>query len=91
MSKQVHKFPLPTPGARNSFQIALSRFVHVGYQNGQPMVWVEVIDRPRKRVIVDIHCFGTGWDIPDSFEYIGTLIDPAGFVWHYYRGASANG
>lgn len=49
-------------------------------------VWAEIDDTLPKRDY-QIVAIGTGWPIPSAFDdwkYIGTEIDGARYVWHYY-------
>lgn len=65
---------------------ALAVPVHVGLQGDAPMVWVETETDDLTPVQWWFGCYGTGWDIPQEAKHMGTLVDPAGFVWHYYAG-----
>jgi len=87
MTKAIYKYRLPMPGG----YIALPAQIvpkHVAYQDGMPTLWAEVVDAhdDTEAELINVHCFGTGWHgIPDAYEYIGTLIDGGGFVWHFYH------
>lgn len=81
--KQIHKYRLPMPNQSITLEIQSHKIVYVDMQHGEPMVWLEFNSQlaPGK---ITIRCVGTGWDIPDHCKHIGTIIDAAGFVWHYY-------
>ena len=51
-----------------------------------PCIWYE-IDDDLKEIEVKIIAIGTGEELPKSiqyWDYIGTIQDGFGFVWHYY-------
>ncbi|MCY1301702.1 hypothetical protein D9M70_513270 [compost metagenome] len=29
--------------------------------------------------------FGTGWEVVDNSQHLGTVIDAGGFVWHLFE------
>lgn len=84
--RAVLKYTLPTPGKSFSLGVPVSfKPLHVGLQDGYAMVWAEV-DR-HDLLVKDMNFFavGTGWQVPDEAQHIGTIVDAAaGFVWHYY-------
>lgn len=45
-------------------------------------VWFEDHDTPIKGMSVKV--FGTGHQIPERAEYVGTVRTEVGFVWHVY-------
>jgi len=83
MSKSVYKYALPQPGLTGRIPLAIVP-KHIGWQDSLPMLWAEVDLSFSGGAIGTVHCFGTGFHIPDNFEHIGTLQDPGGFVWHWY-------
>lgn len=90
MSRQIYKYPLPAPGKVTTFVISAAAVpVHVGYQNGAPMVWVETETDDLRPVEWTFTTIGTGWDIPQGAAHVGTLVDTAGYVWHYYQNHKA--
>ena len=65
----------------------IKRILTVMSQEGWPTVWYEVSDEgPRKQI--EIVAVGTGWPVDnetlEGMEYIGSVIDGGGYVWHYY-------
>lgn len=67
---------------------AESVVIHVGNQNGLPMVWTHDVsantfwgDRPDYRVQI----FGTGMSPPENALHVGTTQMPSGLVWHVFR------
>ena len=65
----------------------IKRILTVMPQDGWPTVWYEVSDDEPQKVI-EIVTIGTGWPMDSSIleemQYIGSVIDGGGFVWHYY-------
>lgn len=62
-----------------------ARVVHVGHQNGDPMIWAEV--DPENVALPDRRCFvhvGTGRDVQQGDEYVGSYQEGA-FVWHVFE------
>jgi len=55
-------------------------------QHGNMTIWAEVNDEARIEEVA-FSLFGTGWTIPPDYsgEYIDTIFDSDGFVWHIYR------
>lgn len=49
-------------------------------------LWCEV--HPNGNTVERTFClFGTGWNVPDGYEYLGTLTDRV-WVWHLYEKTS---
>lgn len=66
------------------------KVVHVGvdptgHYTNHPTVWVEL--EPNVEGNLELCFFGTGFDIPDGLEHVGSCITFHGFVWHVYQGA----
>lgn len=84
--KTIYKYPL-NHGRPTALILATDyRIVHVGIDgHNRICVWVEFSQEadPTERLILDY--VGTGWDVSDSSEYIGTAITSDGFVWHVYK------
>lgn len=51
------------------------------------MVWA-LVDESQTAVLHKFDIVGTGWDLEEvEGDYLGTVHDPAGFVWHvFYNG-----
>lgn len=82
MPRTIHKFDLtdvttaiPVGGR------ALVR--HVGMQNGQPKVWIEH-DLNTHGGTLTLALIGTGHQVPEYIDFVGTFFDES-FVWHVYR------
>ena len=80
--KKIYKYELSFD---NYFELYLPQYVkplHVGVQNGKPMLWAEV-DPDNTTIKYEIHCIKDYDEVLAGPEYIGT-IQLFGFVWHYY-------
>ena len=56
---------------------------HVDMQQDDLCFWAEV-DRNEKTESVEFRVVGTGHQIPDGAQYVGTAQSPP-FVWHLYK------
>lgn len=80
--KTIWKFQLFQPVQEIEVQRD-ARFLHLALQGYIPTVWAEV-DPARITQQVVIRTYGTGHPITEGGEYLGTLQDAEGFVWHFY-------
>lgn len=62
--------------------INLQKALHVNTQRGKLCLWAEVIPSIGEKVVIQV--LGTGYGVPDNYEYIGTVMD-GNFVWHIYH------
>jgi hypothetical protein len=79
----IHKYPLEI--GYNRIGVAGVNFkpLAVQLQRGAITLWGELEPSdPGSRHVIQV--FGTGWDIPDGFTYIGTVQLNDGTVWHVY-------
>lgn len=84
--KSIFKFELAEYG--NNVLTAQPGVVrHVGERHGILTVWIEVDRSVRGLHQYHFDIFGTGHDIPDTYEgqYIGTVQMSTGLVWHIYE------
>lgn len=87
-TKRILKYPL-NPGGVASIVLdcKCSQILDIQIQHGKTVVWVETQD-DMPAVNLRFVAMGTGWEIPteviDRMQYIKTVQDVAGFVWHYY-------
>ena len=84
---RIFKDRLGINGEVTTIKGQIKRILTVMSQVGWPTVWYEVSDEePHKQI--EIVAVGTGWPMDDEalegMEYIGSVIDGGGFVWHYY-------
>lgn len=81
--RTVHKFPVPIT---DSFTLDIPKshkVVHLGLQDGEPFMWIEVDTDTDARGFV-FHVEGTGHRVAPHTDYVGSLIMPP-FVWHVYE------
>ena len=79
--RQIFKYDISKPIVGR-----IEEFLHLDYQNGEPMVWA-IVDDDAPEQNYSVICSGTGWPIADFqsvYNYLGTLQDDAGYVWHYF-------
>jgi hypothetical protein len=89
MARSVWKYPLAWSADTQQVPMPLhAAVVHVALQDDVPTVWAEV-QAQRPGMLAKIRLFrivGTGGEVPDRFEYRGT-VHHDGFVFHVYEGA----
>jgi len=57
------------------------KVIHGEMQGAEACIWVLFDDSIKEKVASEFMVFGTGHEIPDEFEYLGTFQQPP-FVWH---------
>lgn len=91
---RIYKDELGMDGQVVAIKGKIKKILTTQFQPGSgPCVWYEVDDK-LKEVEINIIAIGTGWELPDSikhWDYIGTVQDGMGFVWHYYATPFFNG
>ena len=89
----IWKFPLNVEGVTTIINAPVRKYLKVMMQNGNPTLWAEVDDTQKQDEKHYIACVGTGWnvEIGKDIEYIDSVIDSYGFVWHYYGEVLNNG
>ena len=95
--KTIWKYQLTNP-YQNDFDIpTLNKFAEqepldfshqvlkLDVQHYVPTFWVAV-DTSEQKQKIRIHTVGTGWDASqvNVDQYIGTIQDPNGLVWHFF-------
>ena len=63
-----------------------SVFRHFGIQDGSLYAWFEV-NCGAIQSEIQVTIVGTGWDVPEEADYLGTCITQDGYVWHLYQRA----
>jgi hypothetical protein len=85
--KKIYKYQLGIDGQSIVINSPVKQFLHVESQQGWPMIWA-MVDSTLERCKYEVMCMGTGWPLPDELidesEYLGTALDGAGYVWHYF-------
>ena len=84
---KIYKKPLGLEGEIVTINDKIRKVLTAQFQPGSgPCVWYEVDDELRE-IEVKIVAIGTGCELPKEikfWDYIGTVQDGMGFVWHYY-------
>lgn len=82
--KKIYKYELPIGGGAITIDDPIEKVLSVQSQHGVPTMWAMIdFDLPNKST--HIISVGTGWEIAAGVdEYIGTVQDEHGFVWHYF-------
>lgn len=83
---KVFKFWLDTGQMKTSVESTgvVKRFLSAKLQPGNQLaVWAEVVPSCMKSRI-EYAIIKTGDDVPDGFQYISTVHDECGFVYHIY-------
>jgi hypothetical protein len=85
MSRNIWKYPLRVTDRQVIQMPAGAKPLHVGVQNEELMLWVEVVTTNHKES-VEVRIYGTGWELPSNpGKYLGTFFSGQGaFVWHVY-------
>lgn len=83
----IYKNTLGLEGKITTINGKIRKILTTQFQPGSgPCVWYEVDDE-LSDIEVKIVAIGTGWELPREikfWDYIGTVQDGMGFVWHYY-------
>lgn len=88
MTRIIHNYQLAI--GYNRIGVAGRNFkpLAVQLQHGHIALWGELEPAdPGSRVVIQV--FGTGWEIPEGFSYIGTVQLTDGTVWHAYMQEAA--
>ena len=86
---RILKYSLSTPndfgGGRTQITCQFNRFLDIQTQGGSVVVWIET-DSDAETKTVNLIALGTGWEFPSDavVEYVKTVQDDHGYVWHYY-------
>ena len=84
---KIYKSTLKFDGEITTIKGKIKRILTTQFQPGSgPCVWYEV-DDDLKDIEVKIIAIGTSQELPREikfWDYIGTVQDGIGFVWHYY-------
>jgi len=84
MTKRIYKYPF---GILDRCMVDLPEnheIIHIGLDpNHQPCIWAKV-DPVEIDVSTEICVIGTGHDVDDGMEHIGSFVDGQ-FVWHVFK------
>lgn len=81
--KTIYKFAVPLGPESHIEMDPGGQIVHVAVQGTFPMIWV-LINTDVIWTVRTFKAFGTGWEIPPGWEYVGSLLDGS-FVWHIHE------
>jgi hypothetical protein len=83
--RKIYKYELGINGDITTIKGPIEKVLTIQWQNGTgPVMWA-IIDTDKNEQEINIVALGTGWDLPEQIqEYIGTLQDDMGYVWHYF-------
>lgn len=84
--KRILKYKLPRDGEVVRINANVWKWLEIHEQDGWPHIWAIVDDEGQEREY-EIVAWGTGWDWPEEMNYtsyLGTCMDFAGYVWHYF-------
>lgn len=81
--KRIFKYSLPINGEILRLEANVLQWLQIHAQNGWPHIWA-IVDEEGAPHNYNIAAWGTGWRVPDDWNYLGTCEDEAGFVWHYF-------
>lgn len=83
--RKIYKYELGVNGDITTIEAPIERILTVQWQSGTgPVLWA-IIDTDKEEQEIDIVALGTGWDVSKGVqEYIGTVQDGFGYVWHYF-------
>lgn len=78
----IYKYPLSPQNCDILLPVG-STIRHVGQQNGDLFLWVEVWKDGIPQELRRFRVYGTGWTLPQHYRFIGTVQLPGvELVWH---------
>lgn len=84
---RILKYPLYRGEVPTEIKCNFVRVLDIQVQHSQVMAWV-LTDDAKPGAEIQLIPIGTGWEIPsevlDKAEYIKTVQDDYGYVWHYH-------
>lgn len=84
-SEKVYKYPAPAPGMTGIVTLPQgAQILHVGIQDNHVYFWARV-NPGNQHEDVEFTTLGTGWPVNPEAKHCGTVISPAGYVWHLFR------
>jgi len=82
-NRKMLKYKMPDPGETLAVHMPSgAAIVHVGMQRGGIMAWASTSEGPL--VVRRFETVGTGWDVREDAEYVGTVQDRE-YVWHVFE------
>lgn len=80
----IYKFPLDIYDKQTIMLTNNSRILHVGQQNKQLVMWVELYSEHPFDTPKTIRVCGTGQPMPENCAYLGT-VPINEYVWHVFQ------
>lgn len=84
--KRILKYRLPRDGEVIRINANVWKWLEIHEQDGWPHIWA-IVDEEGQEREYEIVAWGTGWEWPEEMNwtsYLGTCMDFAGYVWHYF-------
>ena len=83
--KKIYKYELNIAGDMTIINAPIDQLLKVDWQSGTGAVLWAIIDDEWEPATWRIMSLGTGWTVPEGVnDYIGTVQDDFGYVWHYF-------
>ena len=83
--KKIYKYELNIAGDMTVINAPIDQLLKVDWQSGTGAVLWAIVDDEREPATWRIMSLGTGWTVPEDVnDYIGTVQDDFGYVWHYF-------
>lgn len=97
MSKVIYKYRVECNAPINPYvHLPIShKLIHLDYdRNNDLCVWAEVDPDDTSMCNVVLRLYGTGASWPHiedclSYVHLRTIVEPSGYVWHYYKPANS--
>lgn len=85
--KVIYKYKLKDAQGQSVEMMNGAKILSVQRQHGVTCIWA-LVDPMRGKITRRVYRVGTGHDLdglenPESYEYIGTVVEDL-YVWHYY-------
>ena len=83
--RKIYKYKLPVDGGVVAIDDYIVKILDLQAQDGVPTMWAIVDSEIEAAGPIEIIAIGTGWELPAGIdEYLGTVQDEYGSVWHYF-------
>ena len=83
--KKIYKYELNIAGDMTVINAPIDQLLKIDWQSGTGAVLWAIIDDEWEPTTWRIISLGTGWTVPEDVnDYIGTVQDDFGLVWHYF-------
>lgn len=87
--KVIYKYVIHSAGSQTIQVPREHNFLHVGLDGrGTPSIWMGV-NPSAEKIDIEVIVVPTGQPLPRVGDYLGTITDETGLVWHFFTGPSA--